>query len=336
VLSLSKHLHRKTIDPSAHRRNSPIHITAPKTAPGSCRCGTLHATLANDPAILNSPAPIPSISHQHGWQASLELRIERRDERSVLAHRLHRGPLRVQKALYPEGDEVCQILMLHPPAGIAGGDRLRISVEVASGAHAQLTTPGAGKWYRSLGPLATQHIALNVEAGGLLEWLPQEAIVFDKANAEARTEITLAQGARAIGWDLVCLGRKASGERFEQGRYVQHYRLQRPDGTPLWRESLRLDGSDPAIAAAVGLQGHTVFGNLWCAGLAPDPELLEALRAIRITDGLCGVSALPDVTIVRAVSHSAEAARQALEQAWAIMRPRVAGRPAVTPRIWRT
>src|ERR1700712_4340520 len=111
---------------------------------------------------MNAPLPthLAEQTHSTGWQASLDLRVERRGNRSALTHNLHYGPLRVQKALYPEGDEVCQILILHPPAGIAGGDQLRINLDVGNGAHAQVTTPGAGKWYRSLGPMATQRIHL--------------------------------------------------------------------------------------------------------------------------------------------------------------------------------
>ena len=56
-------------------------------------------------------------------------------------------PLRVQKALYPEGDDVCQAILLHPLSGIVGGDHLEITARVGPSAHAQLITPGAGEWY---------------------------------------------------------------------------------------------------------------------------------------------------------------------------------------------
>src|SRR5258706_12247626 len=86
------------------------------------------------------------------WRARLALDFERRDERSVLASRRHDGPLVVQKPLYPEGDPVCHAIVVHPPAGIAGRDELRIDVGVAPRAHAPLATPGGGKGHHSSGP----------------------------------------------------------------------------------------------------------------------------------------------------------------------------------------
>lgn len=287
---------------------------------------------------MNAPfsARLSPSSDASNWHAELDLRVESRGARSTLAHCRHNGPLRVQKALYPEGGDVCQILILHPPAGIAGGDHLDIALEVGSDAHAQATTPGAGKWYRSKGPQAFQDIELRVAAGGRLEWLPQEAIVFDQAQANTTTIMTLEEGAHMIGWDIVCLGRAGSGERFEAGNYRQRLRLQRPDGTPLWQEAMHLGGADAAMQSPTGLGGATVFGTLWLAGIGPDAALVEALRQLTITDGTCGVSALPHVTLVRAVAHSAESLRRYLEAAWALARPIVLQRAAVSPRIWRT
>ena len=88
--------------------------------------------------------PVEAVARR-GWQAGLQLGFQRRGERSVLARRSSYGPLAVQKALYPEGHLVCHAILLHPPGGIAGGDRLEIAVEVETGAHALLTTPGATK-----------------------------------------------------------------------------------------------------------------------------------------------------------------------------------------------
>ena len=122
-----------------------------------------------------------------GWLASLDLEFGRRADATILARRSHLGPLRVQKPFYPEGAEVCHTLLLHPPAGIAGGDALEITATATGDAHALLTTPGAGKWYRSAAPWASQRLNFEVGVGGVLEWLPQETIVFDGALASMQT-----------------------------------------------------------------------------------------------------------------------------------------------------
>ena len=54
------------------------------------------------------------------WHAQLDLRYSCKGVRSVVQHR-HEGPLRVLKALYPEGAHVCHSVLVHPPGGIAGG-----------------------------------------------------------------------------------------------------------------------------------------------------------------------------------------------------------------------
>ena len=102
-----------------------------------------------------------------GWLAELHLRYEYRHARSVIAARHHQGPLTIQKPFYPEGD-VCHTYILHPPGGVVGGDILNINITVADGAHALLTTPASGKFYRSAGKTAEQHNHLSIETGACL------------------------------------------------------------------------------------------------------------------------------------------------------------------------
>lgn len=282
---------------------------------------------------------LPSVSPAPAWHAALHLAFARTGERTVLRDNRHHGPLRVQKALYPEGEGVCQAIVLHPPSGIAGGDHLLISATVGAGAHAQLTTPGAGKWYRSGGPEASQRLELTVEEGAALEWLPQETIVFDGARARMETRVRLAADSRFIGWDILCLGRAAAGERFEHGRFDLLCRVER-GGAPIWLERGGFDGADPMLASPAGWAGRGVGGTLLCA--FPDlprqaAGLLEALRAIAPGDGAShGITALPGVLVARYLGDNSEAARLWFARLWQTLRPACCGRPAVPPRIWNT
>ena len=283
------------------------------------------------------PASLPATDPS--WQAELHLAFARVDERTVLRENWHRGPLRVQKALYPEGDAVCQAIVLHPPSGIAGGDHLEISATLGAGSHAQLTTPGAGKWYRSGGAEASQQIDFTVGEGATLEWLPQETIVFEGAQARLEARVNLAADSRYIGWDILCLGRAASGERFEKGEISLFFRVDR-NNHPIWLERGQVAGNDPMLASPAGWAGHSVCGTLLCSF----PELpqqaaalLEALRAIAPADAAPhGITALPGVLIARYLGDNSEAARLWFAQLWTILRPACCGRPAVLPRIWNT
>lgn len=267
------------------------------------------------------------------WGARLELSYERVKGRSVPVLRRHHGPLRVQKHLYPEGPEVCQHILLHPPGGVAGGDTLDIQVHVGSYAWAQLTNPGAAKWYRSDLP-SRQTLRLNAESGATLEWLPQEAIFFAGCQAQLDTTIELATGAKLITWDIIALGRPASGESFNKGRVHQHVRLRR-DGRLLWSERMQLVGGSRLLESPVGLAGYSVMGTLLASGEISS-ERLAACRALPVVEGRGGLTQLPGLIVARFLGREAEAARHWFTALWQELRPVLTGRPVYFPRIWNT
>jgi urease accessory protein len=267
------------------------------------------------------------------WKASLALGFSYENQKTTLSRKVHDGPLVVQKALYPEGSEVCHAIVVHPPGGIAGGDELTLRAQTAEGAAALLTTPGAAKWYRSSGPLAKQHISFDVN--GHLEWLPQETIVFDGALAQAEVDVDLAEGAGLIGWDMVCLGRTGSGERFTRGSYRSSIRVRR-ERKLLWLERGRIDGGGRLLDSPAGLGGNPVFGTLFAAFARFDKKILEVLREQAPDSGRSAVTLLPGILLARYLGDSSEAARRYFIALWRILRPVVAGREAVEPRIWRT
>jgi urease accessory protein len=270
-----------------------------------------------------------------GWRAELSLEFAYRDGRSVLAARAHRGPLVVQKPLYEEGDAVCQVVVVHPPGGIAGGDRLALKADVDAGAHSLFTTPGAAKWYRSAGPWAGQDVRLRVAGGAVVEWLPQETIVFQGARARLRARVELAGDGLYIGWDVLCLGRTASGERFGAGHVAQGSEILH-EGSILFAEYAQIEGGSALLTAPAGMAGYPVTGTLLIAGRDAGRDLLAQLRAVQVPDGsLGGVTTLPRVTVARFLGRSAEAARAYFVELWRHARPAFVQRAAALPRIWR-
>lgn len=257
----------------------------------------------------------------------MSLRFEARGQKTVLSERKHDGPLVVQKPLYPEGPEVCHAIVVHPPGGIAGGDDLVLEVRTNKNAAALLTTPGAGKWYRSAGPWARQRLAFEVD--GILEWLPRETIVFDAARASLECDVRLGKDARYIGWEVVCLGRTGSGERFGRGELRVETRITR-DKKMMFLERGRIEGGGRLMSSPVGLDGKTVFGTLLATVEHLERPVLQSCRDI------AAVTLLPGLLVARTLGDSSEQAMQAFIQLWKLLRPAVLGRSAVEPRIWRT
>jgi urease accessory protein len=290
------------------------------------------------PARLSRVEPAAALRHgaADGWSASLSLGFSARGTRTVLTHRRHDGPLQVQRPFYPPGERACHVYILHPPGGVVGGDTLALRAQVEPGAHALLTTPAAGKLYRSDGAHAQLSQELNVADGAWLEWLPQETIAFDGAHAMSSTRVSLTGTAGFIGWEILCLGRPAAGETYAHGAFMQRFEIRR-DGTPLWWERNAFTGGAPALHAPWGLAGRSVAATLVAVGRAPRAlaglrELLHAGRA----GGEFAVSQLREVLVCRYLGDSAEQARAGFIAAWRLLRPALWGVEATPPRIWST
>ncbi len=267
------------------------------------------------------------------WQAELHLEFAQRDARTALVRRHHRGPLAIQKSFYPEGP-VCHSYLLHPPGGIAGGDALDIHITVGRDAHALVTTPAAGKFYRSDGTPAGITQVFDVAAGATLEWLPQENIVFPGSLARQTTQINITGNARCVAWEVTCLGRPACGETFNHGSFQQSLELHR-DGAPVLIERNLFIGASPFMRALWGMGGNPVIGTLLATG--GDARMRDALRYTCAEHALtCQVTLVEDLLICRTLGTSARVAQHNFQILWQCLRPALLARAACTPRIWLT
>ena len=94
----------------------------------------------------------PGQPDRMSWHARLDLNYSRQGDSTQLQYQ-HEGPLRILRSLYPEGPRICHNVIVHPPGGLVEGDVLAVTVNVASDAHALLSTPGATRFYSPLFPL---------------------------------------------------------------------------------------------------------------------------------------------------------------------------------------
>lgn len=273
-----------------------------------------------------------------GWQARLKLDYAVEAGRCV-ARFEHDGPLRILQSLYPEGDGICHNVLVHPPGGLVGGDRLDLDIRIGAGGHGLVTTPGATRFYRSEGEPAVQRTRVRVEDGGRFEWLPLEAICYSGCLAENRLEMQLAPGAELMGWDVTALGLPEASRPFTQGSLLQHLELQ-----GAWLERGLLAAADHRLLdGPLGLAGRRCLASLFLVGGSDftrerREQVLELAREVIEAHPLvlsAGATAPgPRVCVVRVLAPLVEPALgllKAIRNAW---RPALWELPPTQPRLW--
>ena len=272
----------------------------------------------------------------NSWRGKLELWFEHHQSKTRLMRRQHIGPLAIQRPFYPEADGSAHVYLLHPPGGIAGGDQLTIECHLAPQARTLLTTPGATKFYRSEENPSEQQVRIDVGAGGICEYLPQETIIFNGAHASMKTIVSLAADSVYIGWDFVSLGRPASGERFRAGNFRQCVEIVRED-VPIWFERLNLSSARMITDQPFVLGDRPIMGTMVYAG----PAIENASERLLSTLGeaarhVFSVSQLDRVIVCRYLGHRMSEGKSLFRSAWEVLREAGIGKRGVAPRIWAT
>lgn len=277
------------------------------------------------------------------WKAHLRLHFETRPEmvggkhsgvRTVLRY-LHQGPLRIQKALYPEGSQRCHAVVVHPPGGIACADELQISARIDVQAQALILTPAATKWYGAFQTYGQAHQHVQLQVDGTLEWLPAETIVFDRARVASTLKIHVGVQGQMFGWDQLIFGRHESHERYRTGLFDQTLQLDLDDQT-VWVDRLRLQGADDLFDSPVGFGGHHVCATAWAVSKAGEPFDDHLIESLRLSVPGTAVSRLhPRVLVMRAVGQAIDL-RRWLESLWHWFRVNWLRQPAHPPRLWAT
>ena len=235
------------------------------------------------------------------------------------------GPLRVRCPGPPAGE--LEAVLVNTAGGMAGGDRFDLDIAVGEGARLVLTTAAAEKVYRTLGPDTTVDVSIRIEDRGALAWLPQETILFDRAQLARRIEVDLAEGARLLLAEAVVFGRSGMGEKVAQGRLFDRWRLRRA-GRLIHAESVRLDGTiSQKLAQAAIARGSVALATVL---MAPgDDAAVEAVRAHgEQFRGEVGASAWNGLAAIRFCARDGAALRHDLTLVLAVLHE------GLLPRLW--
>lgn len=249
---------------------------------------------------------------------------------SQVAGRVRLDRLRQQgsaKAILPRVGAVPEVVFLNTSGGLTGGDRLSYAVTLGDGCRAVATTQTAERAYRAAQGTARVDVTLSVGAGGHLDWLPQETILFDASNLDRRTTIDLGEGATCLALEAVVLGRAAMGETVRDLTFRDRREITRA-GRPLLVEPLALDGAALRAGTAV-LGGARAFASLvLVAPMAGD--LLGPLRAVMDEAGVeAAASAFDGKLVCRMRAADGWPLRRQVARALAVLRRQP------LPRVWQ-
>jgi len=278
----------------------------------------------SSPSADNAPPPV---------DGRLKLAFRRDGARTVLKHLHQAAPCR---ALFPytETGEPPQAVLVNTSGGIVGGDRLQTEVVLGPDAIASVTTQAAEKVYRSLGADARITNRIELAPGALLEWLPQETILFDGGRLHRTLDIALAGDARLLAAETVFFGRAAHGETLTRGMLHDAWNI-RIGGRLVWAETTRLEGDIAAQRRRPFGFGDAAGSGLLVVAGRDAASFLPVARAIAEGSSVtAGASMVNGVLLLRLLGPDAQALRREMAHALLALRPEVMGLPARLPRNW--
>jgi urease accessory protein len=244
-----------------------------------------------------------------------------------------KSPIRV---LFPKtGDNRAQeAVLVNTSGGVAGGDRLQLSVTALSGASIAVTTQAAEKIYRALNESAHITTTLNVSSAAKLAWLPQETIVFNRARLCRRTEIEISPGSELLALEWLVLGRAAHGEMLSAGTIIDTWDV-RKNGRLYWGDTFRLtDDVFPHLSRKALLWNSIALATLLYFG--PDlGERLQLFRAQAVSfDCQFGATLVGEMVVARLAARSSFELKAALHNLLQELGKELAPGPFRVPKMW--
>ncbi len=266
------------------------------------------------------------------WQGAIDLKFQVQAEKTILQRSYAHAPLKIQRPFYPEPN-ICHAVILHSAGGMVGGDRLTYQIGLEPDSQALITTAAAAKIYRSNGAFAQQQISIELGDNAHLEWLPQETIIFDRAQYQQNLRVDLGARATFCGWEIVRLGRSARQETFTHGCWENALEVWQA-GKPLWIDRQRITGAQWQSSQASA--GHPLLGLLVWLGGAVSAELVAQARLLAPQhEADWGVTVLAAGLVCRYRGSDRQAAQAWFVAVWNLLRQASRQRSACPPRVWQ-
>ncbi len=148
------------------------------------------------------------------------------------------------RALFPSsGKTGLTAVFLNTSGGVTGGDCLSITARVEQKAALTLTSQTAERIYKSVGAQNGEiTVNLTLEQGAVLNWLPQETILFNGANLRREFQVDMGSDARLLMVEPLIFGRIAMGETLRDAQISDRWMI-RQNGKLIFADMMRMGGN---------------------------------------------------------------------------------------------
>lgn len=258
----------------------------------------------------------PNISLARPVRAELEFRTFGGCTHLMRQYTPH--PFHITRPFWHPGDPqgMATLYLQSSSGGLYGGDDLGLAVRVGEGAAAHVTTQAATIVHDARGKDATQQsIALEVEAGGWLEYLPDPAILMSGSALVNRVSATVGEGARLLMADAqLCHDPAGDGRPF--AHLDSRLSLAGPEGARM-TDQFTLEGADwPARTGGARCAGMILAAGSPAAGRA----MFDALEEIAGVYAGLSEFAERDFSLLRFLADDGVSMNRALTAAWVAAR----------------
>ncbi len=277
---------------------------------------------------------IPNIS---SWEGILNINYQKKANKTEIKSSYSRSPFKVQSPFYPENNDVCHTVIIHTAGGIVGGDTLTQNIYLENNCHSLITTPAAGKIYKSNGKIAQQNIKIKIENNSCLEFFPQENIIFNGAKYQQNYKIELAENAHYCTWEIDRFGRTARGEKFTQGDWKSSCEI-RQNNKLIWVDRQWLAGNEVNCQSINGLNNYAISGSFYWMGSQVSLELVKQCRELansHISRGEIGVTQGINGVICRYRGNSTAEVKRWFIDVWGLLRVHFLQKDKIISRIWQ-
>jgi urease accessory protein len=267
-----------------------------------------------------------------GKHALMNLHVLKRNGRTEIDPKSWRIPYQWQGCHYQDNDDQPFLLTINSGGGFVEGDAAELYATMEPDTRALITTTSASKFYKCLnGATSRESISLKVGPGALLEYYPDEAIVFANSRVERRTVIELDRTASLFAIDMVAAGRihYGAGEAFMFKALRSEFEIRVDRRTVLLDRLIAQDAEEiDALQRLWGGASHLATVVAVGDDLPPDLErqLEAAMQECKISAS--GATRTGNIIICRILATEAWTCHEAIFRCWTVLRPYLAGKPA--------